>query len=95
MPRASPSLDKSLSRVKLETLPFEIALDPPAPVRQHGWIVMEQGEVVHIAHVGRAQNFRHEMIEAVEIEVGEELARQISNRQSATALKWREQIVAL
>ena len=34
------------------------------------------------------------MVEAVKIEVGEELAREIADRQAAAALEWREQIVA-
>jgi hypothetical protein len=35
------------------------------------------------------------VIEAVEIEVGEELAGQVADRQAAAALEWREQIVAI
>ena len=38
---------------------------------------------------------RYEVIEALEIQVGEELAGQVADRQAAAALEWREQVVAL
>ena len=73
----------------------EIVLDPPPPFGQHRGIVVEQREIVDVAHIGGAQDLGDEMIEAVEVEVGEELARQIADRQTAAALERREQVVAV
>ncbi len=86
---------ESLARVKLQSPAGEISLDPQSPIHQVRGVVGEQREVVNVADVRRPQNLGHEMIEAVEIEIGEELAGQIADRQTAAAPERLEQIVAL
>lgn len=57
--------------------------------------VIETGGVVDVAQIEpAAQLFFHEMVEGIEINIGEELAGQISNRQAAPALQRRKQIIA-
>src|SRR5215831_1936693 len=95
MRRLGARQDHSLARMKLEPTASKIRLDPQAPARQYGGIVVEQLKIVHVTYIGGAQYFRHEMIEAVEIKVREELAGQIADRQTAAAPEWRKQIVAV
>ena len=83
-----------LARVQSQTSSFEITIYPPTPFCQDGGIVMEQCKVVDIAHVRCAEHFGGPMVEAVEVEIGRELARQIADRQATPALERREQIVA-
>ena len=54
-------------------------------------VVGEQREVVHVAQMRRPQHVGHEVVEAVEVDVREELARQVADRQPAAALVRREQ----
>ena len=57
-------------------------------------IVVKQREVVHIAQIAfRPQDLLAEMVEAVEIEIGEKLAGQVADRQSAPSLEGRKQVV--
>ena len=65
--------------MQLETAAFEIAVDAGAPLGQYVLIIMEQREIVDVPDVRRAQNFRHPMVETVQIQVGEELARFLQN----------------
>lgn len=59
-------------------------------------IVTEEREIIDIPDIFLCTDpFLDEMIEAVEIDVGEELAGQISDRQSAAAFHRREQIVSV
>ena len=54
-----------------------------APVVEGGAVRAEEDEVVHVAHVARhAQLLLHEMVEAIQMDVREELAGQIADRQS-------------
>src|SRR6202521_2674745 len=78
--------DHGLARVKLEPTAGEVPLNPQPPVRQYGGIIVEQREIIHVTHVGCPQYFGHEMIEAIEIKVREELAGQVADRQTAAAL---------
>lgn len=56
---------------------------------------MQEHKIVHEANVKAAmQCFFHEMIEGIQINVGEELAGQIADGQAAPALKRQEQIIA-
>ena len=71
--------------MKLEPPASEISLDPQSPIDQDRGIVVEQREVVDVADIGRLQHLGHEVIEAVEVEIGEELAGQIADRQPAAA----------
>jgi hypothetical protein len=45
-------------------------------------LIVEQREIVDVAHVLRAQHLAHPMVEPVEVQVGEELAREVADRQS-------------
>ncbi len=69
----------------------EVLLDPRSPIDKTCGIVVEQRKVVHVADVRRLKHLGHEVIEAVQIQIGEELAGQIADRQAATPLEWREQ----
>ena len=51
---------------------------------------MEQREVIDIAQIRCPQNLGTEMVERIEIEVGEKLTRQVADREAAPALERRE-----
>ena len=55
---------------------------------------MEQREVADVSYLRRTQLPDDLVIEAVEVEVGEELARQVADRQAAAAGVGGEEIVA-
>ena len=86
--------DDGLAWMQLQSATFEQPCDPALPLGQHARIVMEQRKVIDIAQVRRAQDFGAEMIERVEIEIGEELAREIADRQAAPARERRKQVIA-
>jgi hypothetical protein len=73
---------KGLGGMQPQAAALQIACDSTPPLSQQRRIVMKQGEVVHIPHIRRAQHLCDEVIEAVEIEIGEELAGEIPNRQA-------------
>ena len=74
---------------------FEVAVDPPPPVDESPRVVGKQDEVVHVAEVAlRPQDFLAEVVEPVQVHVGEELAREVSDRQPPPPLEGREQVVA-
>ena len=84
-----------LARVKAETTPFEVAGDPSPPFVQPLGLVVKQHEIVHVAHIAlRPQDILAEMIEAVQIDIGEELAGQVSDGEAPPTLPRREQVVA-
>ena len=56
---------------------------------------MEEHEVIHVAQIGCPQYFGHEVIETIEIKVGEELASQVADRQTATAPEGCKEVVAV
>ena len=87
--------DVRLVRVKAKAPTLQIPLDPPPPLRELLRIVVEQREVVHVPHVPlRAQHFLAEVVEAIEIEVGEELAGEVADGQAAPPFEGGEQVVA-
>lgn len=73
--------DLRLARMQLQPAAFEEPGDARAPFGQHARIIMEKRKVIDIAQVRRAEDFGAEMIERVEIEIGEELARKVADRQ--------------
>jgi hypothetical protein len=73
----------------------KVVLYPGPPISDHGVVIVEEGEVIDIAHIGRTQHFGHEVIQAVEIEIGKKLAGQIANRQAAAAPKGSKEIIAI
>jgi len=86
--------DPRLFWMQAEPPALEELVDPGAPLTQHGRVVVEQGKIVDIAHVGRTEHLGHEVVEPVEVEVGEELAGQIADRKATAPLVGREEIVA-
>ena len=73
----------------------EIWRQPIAPAFQDLRVIVEQGEVVDVPNVApHPQHLRAEMIEAIEVDVGEELAGQIADRQPAPPAIRLEQVVA-
>ena len=75
--------------------PLEVGRDAVSPVFEPARVVVEQREVVHVAQVSlRPKHLLAEMVEPVEIEVGEELAGQVAYRKPAAALDRRQEVVA-
>jgi len=63
---------------------MEEALDLPADAVQLGLAGPQDHKIVHIAHIPPpAQLFLPEMVEVIEVDVGEELARQVADRDAA------------
>jgi len=86
--------DGGLARVQPEPPALQVAVDARAPDGQHTRVVMEQGEIGNVPDIGGAQHFGHPVVEAVEVEVGEELAGQVASRQPAAAPVGLEQVIA-
>ena len=74
--------DHGLVRVKLESSTDKILLDLQPQIRQHRGVIVEQRKVIHVAQIGRLQDLGDEMIEAIEVNIGEELAGEIADRQT-------------
>ena len=75
----------SLARVQRKPPPRQPRRDALTPIRQHRRIVVEQSEIVYVTQIGRAQHLGDEMIQAVEEQIGEELAGQVADGQAAAA----------
>lgn len=74
---------------------MEECLDLPQDRPELGLLLAEDHEVVHVSEIGAAaEMLLHEVVQWVEIEVGEELAREVADRQAAPPLDRREEIVA-
>jgi hypothetical protein len=87
--------DARLGWMQAQPPPRQEGLDLDAPSRQLGAIVMEQREVVNITDIPpTAQPLLDEMIQRVEIDVREELARQITDGQAAAPLQRAQEIIA-
>ena len=87
--------DVGLGRVKAQAPALQKALDPFPPFGELIRIVVEEGEVVHVAHVPLGpQHLLAEVVEAIEVEVGEELAGEVANGQAAPPLEGGEEVVA-
>lgn len=83
-----------LSRMeKVPTLREECA-NAPLPFGQLIGRSRKEGKVVHISEIRRPQYFGAEMIERIEMNVGEPLAGEIADGQTSPALKRGEQIVS-
>lgn len=80
--------------MQLQPPPLQETGDACAPLRQRGRIVMEQREIIDVAQIRRAQHFRDEMVASVEIEIGEDLAGEVADREAAPPLEGREQVLA-
>jgi len=84
--------DVRFVRMQRQPPPCETRGNALAPLDEDSGVVVKQGEVVDIAQIGRAKDFFRKMIETVEIDVSEKLARQIADRQTAAALVGCEQV---
>lgn len=81
--------------MELEPPPLEKSIDAPTPLLQHVGVVVKEREVVDVAEITlRAQHFLDEVVEGVEVDVGEELAGQVADGKAATSLVRREEVVA-
>ena len=70
--------DTGLAWVQAQAATFQEAGNPAPPVLELPGVVVKQDEVVHIAQVAlRTQDFLAEVVQAVQVEVGEELAGQV------------------
>ena len=69
-----------LVRVEAKAPTLQIPLDPSVPLRELARIVVEEREILHVANVSlRPQHLFAEVVEAVEVEVGEELAGEVAD----------------
>ena len=74
---------------------FQIAGNALLPLLQLVGAVVEQGEVVHVAQIALgAQHLLAEVVQSIQVQIGEELAGEVADRQPAAAFERREQIVA-
>jgi hypothetical protein len=68
-------------RVDFHQAGSQILAALPAPPVECGAIRAKEDEVIHIAHLSRhAQFLLHEVIEAIQVNVGEKLAGQVADR---------------
>ena len=87
--------DDRLTRVKAQPPAFEILGDALSPRLKLLPAVVKQRKVIHVAQVPlRPQYFLAEVVQAVQIQIGEELAGQVANWQAAPTFERGEQIVA-
>ena len=84
-----------LAGVKPQSSTHKITLDPQPPLGQYSGVIVEKRKVIDVAQIGRAQHLGYEMIEPVEIEVGKKLTGQVADRQPASALERREEVIAI
>jgi hypothetical protein len=67
-----------------------------APIRHLSFRFSEKNEIIHVPDITRATKvLLNEVIQTVEIKVGEELTREIPDGQTPSSLDWREQVIAL
>ena len=72
--------DAGLARVEPQPAAFEESGDAVPPLHESLGVIVEQREVVHVAQVAlRPQNLLAEVVEAVEMDIGEELAGQVAD----------------
>ena len=87
--------DHGLARMEAQAAAFQEAGDAAPPFLEAVGVVVEECEVVHVAQVAlRSQDLLAEVVQAVEVDVREELAGQVADGQAAPALERGEQVVA-
>ena len=87
--------DHGLARMQAQAAAFQEPGDAEPPALEAFGVVVEEREVVHVAQVAlRSQHLLAEVVQAVEMDVGEELAGQVADGQAAPALERGEQVVA-
>ena len=69
--------------------------DPLAPGFELGGIIVKEGEVVDVPQVPLgAEDFLAEVIQAIQVDVGEQVTGQVADWLSPPSCEWREQVVA-
>jgi hypothetical protein len=88
--------DPRLAGMKLQPTPFfKPRGDRSLRARQFMLVVAEQGKIIHVAQVPTPpQIFLNEVVEPVEIEVREKLARQVADRNASGPPHGKEVVVA-
>jgi hypothetical protein len=86
--------DYALVLVDLKTQRFQEALDLQTHLMQPPLVVGEDQEVIDVTDVAHPEPVGHIMIERIEVDVGEELARLVAQRQPSAPLDGSEQVVA-
>jgi hypothetical protein len=87
--------DPRLRGLQPETKASHPALDSPVPLVQLALGIREEAEIIHVADIaGTAEFFLYKVVDRIEVDVGEELARQVSDREAAAAFEGREELVA-
>ena len=87
--------DDGFSRMQPEPPFFKEHADPSPPLLELFAVVVKQSEVINIAQVTFcAENLLAEVVQTVEIDVGEELAGQVADGQAPASLKGRQQVIA-
>ena len=93
--RFGGGLDHGFPGMQPQASRTQILLDPRPPLRQIRRIVVKQRKIVHVAEIGCLENLSHKMIKTVEIEIAEELAGEVADRQPATQPEGLKQIVTV
>ncbi len=84
----------ALVLVDLKTQRLQESLDLQSHLVQPPLVVGEDQEVINVADVAQPETVGDEVIERIEVDVGEELARLVAQRQTPTPLGGGEQVVA-
>ena len=72
----------------------ELLLDGRSPGVQFRLVVGQQQRVIHVTQISRRPQFLpNEMVEFVQIEIRQELAGEVADRDTVASLRGREQIV--
>lgn len=89
------TVDAALAVVHAEPQPFQERGDRYMHPRQCLLVVVEQDEVVDVAEVQPRPKFaQYEVIQRIQVHVGEELRRLVADREAAPPCERREQVVA-
>src|SRR5271157_3658787 len=86
--------DDALVPMDSEPQGLQKMLDLPFDLVQPPFVVGEDQEVIDVADVAQSEAVGDKVIERVEVDVGEELARLVAQRQTPTPLDGCEQVVA-
>ena len=86
--------DVRLVRVKAQAPTLQVPLDLFPPLGELVRIVVEENEVVHVAHVPPGpQHLLAEVVEAIKVEVREKLAGEVADGQAAPPFEGGEEVV--
>ena len=87
--------DHGLAPMEAQAAAFQEPGEAEPPVLEAFGVVVEEREVVHVAQVAPgSQDLLAEVVQAVGVDIGEELAGQVADGQAAPALERSEQVAA-